>query len=64
MFIIFIAQISLLVYFSARIKLAGVLPVRLDFKGNYGVAINWNDGHYADIFPFDVLREIGLGLQK
>ena len=47
-----------------RVKLAGVLPLRLDFKGNYGVAINWDDGHYADIFPFDILREIGEDLQK
>jgi DUF971 family protein len=47
-----------------RVKLAGVLPVRLDFKGNYGVAINWDDGHYADIFPFDILREIGEDLQQ
>ena len=47
-----------------RVKLAGVLPLRLDFKGNYGVAINWDDGHYADIFPFDILREIGEDLQQ
>ena len=49
---------------TIRVKLAGVLPLRLDFKGNYGVAINWDDGHYADIFPFDILREIGDILQK
>ena len=46
-----------------RIKLAGVVPVFLDLKGNYGVAINWSDGHYADIFPFDILREIGENFQ-
>jgi len=33
-------------------------PIHFEFKGNYGVAIQWSDGHYADIFPFDVLREI------
>ena len=27
-------------------------------KGHYGVAFVWSDGHYADIFPFDVLRQI------
>ena len=47
-----------------RIKLAGVVPVFLDLKGNYGVAINWSDGHYADIFPFDILREIGENFQS
>jgi len=34
------------------------VPVKFDFKGNYGVSIIWSDGHYADIFPFDVLRKI------
>ena len=34
-------------------------PVHFDFKGNYGVAVNWSDGHHADIFPFDVLKHIG-----
>ena len=34
------------------------VPVKFDIKGNYGVAINWSDGHYADIFPFDTLRKI------
>ena len=51
-------------YNYVRVKLDRVLPMRLDFKGNYGVAINWDDGHYADIFPFDILREIGEDLQK
>ena len=47
-----------------RGKLADVAPVLLDFKGNYGVAVNWSDGHFADIFPFDILREIGENLEK
>ena len=38
---------------------AGTVPVQLDFKGNYGVSVVWSDGHYADIFPFDVLRDLG-----
>lgn len=37
---------------------ADAKPMHFDFKGNYGVAIQWSDGHYADIFPFDVLRGI------
>lgn len=35
-----------------------VKPIHFDLKGNYGVAIQWSDGHYADIFPFDVLKGI------
>lgn len=37
---------------------------KLDFKGAYGVAFVWSDGHYADIFPFDTLRKIGEELQE
>ena len=33
-------------------------PVHFDFKGNYGVSVVWSDGHFEDIFPFDVLRAI------
>jgi len=36
----------------------GIKPVHFDYKGNYGVAINWTDGHYADIFPYEILKEI------
>ncbi len=42
---------------------AGVSPVKLDFKGRYGVAPVWSDGHYADIFPFHVLRRIAVELK-
>ena len=30
----------------------------IDFKGHYGVAFTWSDGHYADIFSYEVLRRI------
>jgi Mrp family chromosome partitioning ATPase/DUF971 family protein len=33
-------------------------PVHFDVRGNYGVAITWSDGHYSDIFPFDILKKI------
>lgn len=33
-------------------------PLHFDYKGSYGVAISWSDGHYADIFPFDILKKI------
>lgn len=39
-------------------SLVGVIPTHFDFKGHYGVAINWSDGFYADIFPYDVLKLI------
>lgn len=41
-----------------RRQYAGVSPVTLDFKGRYGVSVVWSDGHFADIFPFHVLRRI------
>lgn len=41
-----------------------VKPVHFDVKGNYGVAIQWNDGYYTDIFPFEVLRQIALELNQ
>lgn len=39
-----------------KAKYEAVEPVKFDTKGNYGVSIVWSDGHYADIFPFEVLR--------
>ena len=35
-----------------------IKPVHFDYKGNYGVAINWSDGYYEDIFPYEVLKII------
>lgn len=35
-----------------------IFPIKFDLKGHYGVAINWSDGHYADIFPYDILKLI------
>lgn len=34
-------------------------PLKFDYKGNYGVGIHWSDGHYTDIFPYEVLKQIG-----
>jgi Mrp family chromosome partitioning ATPase/DUF971 family protein len=42
----------------------GVKPIHFDYKGNYGVAINWTDGHYADIFAYEILREIAEDIAK
>jgi Mrp family chromosome partitioning ATPase len=39
-------------------KYGAIEPVKFDTKGNYGVSIIWSDGHYADIFPFEVLRTL------
>lgn len=35
-------------------------PTALDLKGHYGVSIVWSDGHFADIYPYDVLRKIAM----
>jgi DUF971 family protein len=35
-----------------------VRPVGFDNKGNYGLAVSWSDGHYADIFAFETLKRI------
>lgn len=37
-------------------------PTTLDLKGQYGVSIVWSDGHFADIYPYDVLRKIALDI--
>ena len=39
-------------------RFRGVYPVKFDMKGAYGVAIIWSDGHFADIFSFDTLKQI------
>lgn len=39
-------------------QMKSVTPDKFDHKGQYGVAIVWSDGHFADIFPYDVLRTI------
>lgn len=39
-------------------KYKDITPVKFDSKGNYGVGIVWSDGHYADIFKYDVLKSI------
>lgn len=46
------------VHTSVKIDATPAVPVNFDIRGNYGVAIEWSDGHYADIFSFEVLRQI------
>lgn len=43
---------------EAKRRFNGISPTKLDHKGLYGVAIVWNDGHFADIYPYDTLRMI------
>lgn len=38
------------------------VPTTFDLKGQYGVSIVWSDGHFADIYPYDVLRKIALDI--
>lgn len=52
------AKSGALVTGRTREQFSGVGPATLDFKGKYGVAVVWTDGHYADIFPFHILRQI------
>jgi DUF971 family protein len=58
------ANTGALVAGRTREQFKGVSPETLDFKGNYGVAVVWTDGHYADIFPFHILRQIAHDLEK
>jgi len=45
--------------FDELARAAGqVFPTKFEMKGNYGVAIHWSDGHFADIFPFRILKQI------
>jgi DUF971 family protein len=37
-----------------------VILEKLDFKGRYGLAIVWSDGHFADIVSFDALKAIAM----
>ncbi len=39
-------------------------PTAFDLKGHYGVSIVWSDGHFADIYPYDVLRNIALEIAE
>lgn len=39
-------------------------PTAFDLKGHYGVSIVWSDGHFADIYPYDVLRNIALDIAQ
>jgi DUF971 family protein len=43
---------------TVNMKYKDIVPTVFDLKGNYGVAINWSDGHFADIFPFSTLIKI------
>lgn len=43
---------------------SGPEPVKLDVKGNYGVAVLWSDGRFEDIYPFDVLKLIAMEINK
>jgi len=40
-----------------KIPLA-VVPIRVESKGNYGVAVGWSDGHDSSIFTFAQLKSL------
>ena len=39
-------------------------PVQFEYKGNYGVAIIWDDAYYTDIFPYEILKNIANEFKK
>jgi DUF971 family protein len=41
-----------------------IQPVRVEPVGRYAVQIDWNDGHRAGIYSFDLLYEIAKGAAK
>ena len=41
-----------------------LLSPSVDIRGNYGIAITWNDGINSDIYPFHILRGIALDLRN
>lgn len=49
---------------SSSSDASGPVPVKLDVKGNYGVAVLWSDGKFEDIYPFDVLKLIAMEVNK
>ena len=32
--------------------------IKIDYKGNYGISLQWSDGHFADIFSYYSLKLI------
>lgn len=35
-----------------------VVPTNIDYEGNYGISVQWSDGHGTSIYPFDKMEEL------
>jgi DUF971 family protein len=35
-----------------------IVPVKLEFSGNYAIKIGWSDGHSTGLYTWDLLAEI------
>lgn len=35
-----------------------VVPTSIDYEGNYGISVQWSDGHGTSIYPFDTIEEL------
>lgn len=35
-----------------------VVPLNIDYEGNYGISVQWSDGHGTSIYPFDRIEEL------
>ena len=49
---------------NAELKSSELESPNVNIRGNYGIAITWNDGMNSDIYPFHILREIALDIAK
>ena len=48
---------------NTQMKADELLSPNIDIRGNYGIAVTWNDGINSDIYPFYILRDIALDLR-
>lgn len=35
-----------------------VVPTSIDYEGNYGISVQWSDGHGTSTYPFDTIEEL------
>ena len=35
-----------------------VVPTSIDYEGNYGICVDWSDGHTQSIYPYDKMERM------